>query len=174
MLRSSATETWKPSTKQLRAAASNSALLDTSAWDSVSALTLTLKQAFWCDGHRTFASQHQCSKAFRHFMNLLNRAVYGASFRQGKKRLRVIPVLEKDQERRFHYHAAIEPPSHLSREHFQALICHCWSQTHWAYNRNLVKFGANEGWIGYMLKRRQKSGFEAWSDCIDWHNFHNG
>ena len=95
MLRSSATETWKPSTKQLRAAASNAAQLDTSAWDLVSAVTLTLKQALWSEGCRIFADEHQCTRAFRHFMNLLNRAIYGSAFRRSKKRLRVIPVLRR-------------------------------------------------------------------------------
>ena len=53
------------------------------------AVTLTLKQALWREGYRVLADQQQCSRAFRHFMNLLNREVYGASFRKGKKRLRV-------------------------------------------------------------------------------------
>ena len=26
--------------------------------------------------------------------------------------------------------------------------------------------GADSGWIGYMLKKRQKDGLEQWSDCI--------
>jgi hypothetical protein len=34
--------------------------------------------------------RYPCRQAFRHFMNLLNRAVYGAAFRRYGKRLRVI------------------------------------------------------------------------------------
>jgi hypothetical protein len=173
MLRSSATETWKPSTKQLRAAASNSAQLDTSAWDSVSAVTLTLKQALWSEGRRIFADEHQCSRAFRHFMNLLNRAIYGSAFRRGKKRLRVIPVLEKDQNGRFHYHAAIELLPRIKPWRFQALVWHCWSRTDWGYDPTSVELSADQAWVEYMLKPTQKSGFEAWTDCIDWNNLHN-
>jgi hypothetical protein len=74
---------------------------------------LTLKQALWSEGFRIDANEHECSKAFRNFVNRLNREVYGASFRKGKKRLRVIPVREKDAEKRFHYHVAIELPAHV-------------------------------------------------------------
>src|SRR5208282_5946263 len=69
---------------------------------------------------------YRCREAFRHFMNLLNRAVYGAAFRRYGKRLRVLPVLEKGEVRaralrswhggtsgRWHIHCAIELPSHF-------------------------------------------------------------
>jgi hypothetical protein len=147
--------------------------LDTSGWRSICAVTLTLKQALEQEGYWFRADPHQCSRAFRHFMNLLNRSVYGASFRKEKKRVRVIPILEKDGNGRFHYHAAIEPPLHIRHEDFWAYVRHCWAEVDWAYERNAIEFGADEGWINYMLKLGQKSGLEAWSDCIDWHNFHN-
>jgi hypothetical protein len=151
----------------------HSPVVDTSYWHSVCGLTLTLKQALWSNGCRIFADEHQCSRSFRHFMNLLNRAIYGSAFRRGKKRLRVIPVLEKDQVGRFHYHAAIELLPRIKPWQFQALVWHCWSRTDWGYDRTSVEFSADQSWVEYMLKRRQKSGFEAWSDCIDWKNLHN-
>jgi hypothetical protein len=151
----------------------HSPVVDTSHWDSVCGLTLTLKQALWCNGSRIFADEHQCSRAFRHLMNLLNRAIYGSAFRRGKKRLRVIPVLEKEQDGRFHYHAAIEVLRRIKPWQFHALVWHCWSRTDWGYDRTSVKFSADKGWVEYMLKPTQKSGFEAWADCIDWNNLHN-
>ena len=172
MFRSSATETRKPSTKQLRAAASNATQLHTSAWDSVSAVTLTLKQALWSEGCRIFADEHQCARAFRHFMNLLNRAIYGSAFRRGKKRLRVIPVLEKDQVGRFHYHAAIEVLSRIKPWRFQALVWDCWSRTHWGYDRTSVEFGADQGWVITCLSQ-DRSRVRGVGDCIDWKNLHN-
>jgi hypothetical protein len=57
---------------------------------------------------------------------------------------------------------------------FEALIRECWSKVRWGYDRVSVAFNADQGWINYLLKLRQKSGFEAWSDCIDWHNHNNG
>ena len=64
-------------------------------------------------GHHLFEAQARC--AFRHFMNLLNRAVFGNAARRYGKRLRVIAVLEKGLNSPWHYHAAIEPPGHIDR-----------------------------------------------------------
>src|SRR5665811_897847 len=90
-------------------------------------VTLTLKQAWQPDrGGWVKIDDYRCRQAFRHFMNLLNRAVYGSAFRRHGKRLRVLPVLEKGEVRaralrpwecgasgRWHIHCAIELPSHF-------------------------------------------------------------
>jgi hypothetical protein len=152
--------------------------LDTCHWRSICDVTLTLKQArlcrvpcdspfkpakIWFD-----ADEIQCKKAFRHFMNVLNRAVFGNAFRRHGKRLRVIPVLEKKNDGRWNFHAAIEPPNHLTFEQFKTAISISWDRTtDWGYWRILVRPNANRGWIDYMLKPSQKSGLEAWIDCID-------
>lgn len=174
MFRSSTADAGRAPTQRLQAAVLNSAQVDTSRWSSICAITLTLKQARQQDGYWFYADERECSRAFRNFTNRLNRKVYGASFRQGKKRLRIIAALEKGADRRFHYHIAIEPPLHLSPEDFAAYVRHCWAQVDWAYKRKSIEFGANKGWVYYMLKLRQKSGLEAWSDCLDWQNFYNG
>jgi hypothetical protein len=121
MFQSSTAVGTRASAKRLQAALLKSAQLDTSGWRSVCAVTLTLKQALWSEGFRVVANEHECSKAFRNFTNRLNREVYGASFRKGRKRLRVISVLEKDADGRFHYHAAIELPAHVMPGDFEAL-----------------------------------------------------
>src|SRR5260370_14167233 len=69
---------------------------DTSSWGEFCDVTLTLKQALQPDrGSWVKIDDNRCRQAFRHFMNLLNRAVYGSAFRRHGKRLRVLPVLEK-------------------------------------------------------------------------------
>src|SRR5258708_38996210 len=69
---------------------------DTSSWGEFCDVTLTLKQALQPDrGGWVKIDDYRCRQAFRHFMNLLNRAVYGSAFRRHGKRLRVLPVLEK-------------------------------------------------------------------------------
>jgi hypothetical protein len=45
----------------------------------------------------------------------------------------VIAVIEKHIDGRWHYHAAIEPPQHLSAEAFETLIRDCWHKTDWGY-----------------------------------------
>lgn len=151
-----------------------SPLFDTSNWESVCDLTLTLKQVIWVDNFwRKGIDEDQCRDAFGHFMKLLNKESYGTAYRRYGKRLRVIPVLEKHADGRFHLHAAIEPPSHIAPEQFRSLVKKCWSRTQWGYDKTLVRFDADQGWIDYMLKPKQKSGFEAWSDCIVWNSLHN-
>ena len=73
---------------------------DTSGWAKFCDVTLTLKQAWQPDrGGWVKIDDYRCRQAFRHFMNLLNGAVYGAAFRRFGKRLRVLPVLEKGEVR---------------------------------------------------------------------------
>jgi hypothetical protein len=107
--------------------AAKSDLFDTSRWRPFCDVTLTLKQAHQSEmGAWIKIDDYSCRQAFRHFMNLLNRAVYGAAFRRHRKRLRVLPVLEKGEVRaralrscesgmsgRWYIHCAIELPSHL-------------------------------------------------------------
>jgi len=73
---------------------------DTSRWGAFCDVTLTLKQARQPDsGGWVKIDDYRCRQAFRHFMNLLNRAVYGAAFRRYGKSLRVLHVLEKGEVR---------------------------------------------------------------------------
>ncbi len=54
---------------------------DTSSWSEFCDVTLTLKQGHQPDnGGWVKIDDYRCRQAFRHFMNLLNRAVYGADF----------------------------------------------------------------------------------------------
>jgi hypothetical protein len=161
-----------------------SSLLDISHWSAVWDVTLTMKQARrrsrssgtgqWAPTVVKFSlNEEQCRRAFHHFMNLLNRAVFGKAFYRHRKRLNVIPILEKEFYGRWHYHAAIEPPSHLRSDHFKRLIQDCWKRTDWGYDRVKIREEADRGWVNYMLKPSQKSAFDAWSDCIDWDSLNN-
>jgi hypothetical protein len=101
-----------------------------------------LKQARQPDsGGWVKIDDYRCRQAFRHFMNLLNRAVYGAAFCRHGKRLRVLPVLEKGEvcaralrswdrgtSGRWHIHCAIELPSHFDGIALENLICDCWAK----------------------------------------------
>ena len=164
-----------------------SQLFDTSGWGQFCDVTLTLKQARQSDnGVWIKIDDYPCRQAFRHFMNLLNRAVYGAAFRRYGKRLRVLPVLEKGEVRaralrswergtsgRWHIHCAIELPSHFDAIALERLIRVCWSTVEWACGRILVRDRANAGWIDYMLKGRQKSTFDGLFDCVIVESFFN-
>jgi hypothetical protein len=160
---------------------------DTSSWGAFCDVTLTLKQARQPDsGGWVKIDDYRCRQAFRHFMNLLNRAAYGAAFRRYGRSLRVLPVLEKGEVRaralrswdrgtsgRWHIHCAIELPSHFDGIVLEKLVRECWAKVEWGYGRILVRDGANAGWIDYMLKDRQKSEFDGFFDCIIIESLHN-
>src|ERR1700733_7634244 len=162
-------------------------LFDTSSWGKFCDVTLTLKQARKSDnGMWVKIDDYPCRQAFRHFTNLLNRAVFGAAFRRYGKRLRVLPVLEKGDLRapalrstassasgRWHIHCAVELPSHLDAVSLERLIPVCWQKVEWGYGRILVRDGADAGWVAYMLKSRQKSEFDDFLDCILLESLHN-
>jgi hypothetical protein len=160
---------------------------DTRTWGPFCDVTLTLKQGRQSDsGTWIKISDYPCRQAFRHFMNLLNKEVYGPAFRRYGKRLRVLPVLEKGEVRaralrsweggssgRWHVHCAIERPLHFDAVTLERLIRHCWAKVEWGHSRILVRDGANAGWISYMLKGRQKSEFDGLLDCIIIESLHN-
>ena len=162
-------------------------LFDTSSWGEFCDVTLTLKQGRQADGSGWIKIDHyQCRQAFRHFMNLLNKAVYGSAFRRHGKRLRVLPVLEKGEVRarslrrwergtsgRWHIHCAIELPPHFDAFALETLIGDCWAKVELGHRRILVRDGANAGWIDYMLKDRQKSEFDGLLDCVIIESMHN-
>jgi hypothetical protein len=116
-----------------------SQLFDTSSWGAFCDVTLTLKQARQSEsGGWIKVDDYVCRQAFRHFVNLLNRAVYGAAFRRYGKRLRVLAVLEKGELRaralhslergrsgRWHIHCAIELAAHLDAIALEKLIRNC-------------------------------------------------
>jgi len=143
-------------------------------WPAFCDVTLTFKKAWQNDkGIWIKLDQQQCKKAFRLFLSLFNRAVYGNANRRHGKKLRVLPVIEKKLDGRWHYHAAIELPPHLSALQFDELARECWKKVDWGGPRIEIKDNADRGWIEYMLKPWQKSGLEDWSDCIDWESLHN-
>jgi hypothetical protein len=155
-------------------------LFDTSTWGPFCGVTLTLRQALQLDGGGWLRiDEYTCRQAFRHFTNLLNRAVYRAAFRRHGKRLRVLPVLEKGEIRpsalrswergasgRWHIHCAIELPEHLDAIALEDLIRVSWAKVEWGYGQILVRENANEGWVSYMLKGTQKSQFDWRLDCV--------
>jgi hypothetical protein len=155
------------------------ALFNTKHWRSRVALTFTLKQAVEIDKTWVKLTHDICTREFQRFMKRLNRSVYANVNRYGGKRLLVLDVIEKDKHGRWHIHAAIEPPEKMTDFQFGQTIKKCWlgwnekTKNIWAYRETDIKFGANEGWIEYMLKAAQKSGLDSWSDCIDWYSLYN-
>jgi hypothetical protein len=147
---------------------------DTRHWHSICDLTLTLRQSRRANnGAPVFLDESQSRKAFAVFIHHLDRAVYGNAALRFEKRVKVVPVIEKENCGRWHIHAAIELPSHVDAVTFEQLVQQSWSKVDWAYDRVFLRDNADRGWLEYILKRGQKSGLETWSDCIVWESLHN-
>jgi hypothetical protein len=117
-----------------------------------------------------YLDREGCVRTFRHFSNVLNRRIYGNAFRRFDKRTRIVPVIEHDDIHRWHYHAAIDCPPHVSSETFPLLIAEAWAATDFGDRQIEIKPGAERGWVSYMLKGRSKDEYDL---SIDWLNFHN-
>jgi hypothetical protein len=155
----------------------NTALIkfcDISHWRSAVGLTLNLKQSVEMpSGGFVRLDELAAKKAFRHYMKLLNRQIYKCAFRHHGKRLRVIPILEKSEEGRWHYHAAMEPPLFMDANGFGDIAMDVWLQTPLGYGHGEISKDVDAGWIAYMAKLRSKSGLEQYFDTIDTEAFYN-
>jgi hypothetical protein len=143
-------------------------LCNTSHWRSVVGFTLNLKQSIvTASGGFVPLDELAAKKAFRHYVQNLNRRVYKAAFRHHGKRLKVIPIIEKSEDGRWHYHAAMEPPRFMDAGSFGDIAMDLWLQTYLGYGHGDFAINVDAGWIAYMAKRRGKSGLEDYYDCID-------
>lgn len=137
------------------------------------AVTLTLKQgldgAGGTAGRFQRIDEYEASKNFRHFMNLLNRQVYGHAAQRHGKRLNVLPVMEQGKDIRLHYHAIIDCPRPQLEREFPAMIRDCWLRTPWGYKEINVQSCYDQGWVSYISKFDSKL---AYADAYDWTNCH--
>lgn len=142
---------------------------DISSWNNPLAVTLSLRQVIWSNGSSIDLTPERCSRNIRHFLNILNRLVYGNAAKRFGKAVAIIPVIEHDETHRYHVHAAIDCPEHLTVEAFSTMIREAWSRTDWGYEHMHIEPHADAGWVSYMTKRRQKADYGL---SIDWMNFH--
>ena len=142
---------------------------NTSRWSNPVAITLTLKRAIPSGPGLVCGSAEHYSQNLRHSLNVIQGKLFGSRGRHKAPRLKVIPILEKDQSGRHHYHLALELRNLMPLEEFRELIYNVWSNTDWGYKQIDAK-QADGGWLLYMTKLRSKGG--DLSSSIDWENLH--
>ena len=133
-------------------------------------LTLTAKQRV--NGERI--DDTKLFQNFTHFLNLLNKHLFGNASQRFGKKLKVWSIREVSEDGRYHLHCLIEEPRHISSDKFKELVVSIWSKkTKWGYNQVHMKNpnedkGGEIGWINYCLKRRSK--INDFGSSIDWEN----
>lgn len=144
--------------------------VDIDRWHAPCAITLTLRQAIWCEGDggriRRSITHEYASQNFRHFMNRLNRSAFGKAAQRFGKGMAVVPILEGTQDKRLHYHALIDCPGQLNGS-FQSEIVRHWAATDWGYHQIDCQQDADTGWLNYITKFRDKSDFVSSIDLMN-------
>lgn len=144
--------------------------VDIHRWNSPFAVTLTLKQRLWLDGGGSVAlTPDLASRNLRHFLNLVNKRVYGSSAQRNGKRIRSVAVQEGGQYKRLHYHLMLDCPRDQLVMEFPAILTKAWVSTDWGYPQIDIQ-PCDQGWLNYMTKLRDKTDFAA---AFDWELCHN-
>jgi len=153
----------------------------TDHWNNICSFTFNLKQTVKVEQKGSKNSTFQwyrldeilSKKCFKEFMRALNRRVYKSAYVRHGKRLQAMAFLEKSAEGRFHFHAAIEAPKHMTHDDFCKFVMDVWLEQYFGYGHGDAKTNADRGWLDYMAKTRSKDGFDHYFDCLDIDTFHN-
>lgn len=97
-------------------------------------------------------------KNVSHFLNILNKKIYGNASRRFNKKINVFSVFEGgDKNKQLHIHMTMDVPEHVDRDKFVSLVSELWIKTDFG-NRNMYIQDIYEinGRHQYMLKKRTK------------------
>lgn len=135
-------------------------------WNQFNEMSIWLTEQDFSKWHRphawTFTFKYEQSvdsakKNMRHFLNVLNKKVNGNAHRRFNKSLKCIPIIEKDEKTRIHYHLILE---HLSRRKMTPATYELVMQSLWKFGRiksnGLFINDEDSSWKDYILKRRTK------------------
>lgn len=125
-------------------------------------VTLTMKQGVEYD----FLDNIKAYGNFKHFMNFLNKKIYGNAFKRFQKRISVVPVLERSSEGRLHFHLTLEKPQRIKQKDYEVMIVECWKKTKFGHRQIDIQNIYSDGWNDYITKLVRKE------DAVDWENFY--
>jgi len=140
-------------------------------WSSTFAVTLSMRQCVTVPNGTLQATiwldQSSAGQNFRHFLNKLDRSVFGKAATRFGKQVGCIPVIEGGGDKRLHYHALIDCPRPELVADFPLLVADHWRSTQWGYWQVDCQANADDGWLTYITKFRDKPNL---ADAIDWTN----
>lgn len=124
-------------------------------------VTLTMKQVV----NNEKLDEMGSAQNLRHCMNILNKKVYGNSFKRYGKRIEIMPSLEWSPTNRLHYHLVVKNPVPKRPLFFETLIEKSWRKTKWGYREIYIDYFVDNGWIDYITKETSRN-------QICWENYH--
>ncbi len=145
--------------------------VDLEEWTKPFAVTLTFKKSIVAEGDiygsRIFIDEEHASKNVRNFITRLTRKVHGNLGSRFGKKLRIFVVFEGTDTKPLHCHAIIDCPKRNLVDKFPLLVAEQWLKTPWGNLQTNVKSGADNGWVQYITKNRDKYNV---AESIDWEN----
>lgn len=140
-----------------------------SKWTKPFAVTLTFKQYLrMVEGGVQSLSQSAASRNVRHFLNIIDKQVYGSAAERYGKRVMRLAVAEGTETKHLHYHLLLDCPRPNLIEQYPDMISNTWIGTEWG-NKQIDIQPCDSGWLDYMTKFRDKPNF---ADAFDWENCH--
>ena len=150
--------------------------IDFSKWNETYSVTLTHKseQKIQTDKGQSFKkiTPDDAKQNMRHFLNLLNKKIFGKGFSRFGSRLKIITVLEGGKDKHLHYHLLIESPSKkkLSKLAFELLSQSLWIKTKFGNVKNDIQSSYDaRGFVNYITKYEDKN-LEFMKDSFDVEN----
>lgn len=107
---------------------------------------------------KVYLTREIAEKNVRHFLNILNKNVYGNASHRFNKKINVFSVFEGgNNNKQLHIHMTMDVPEHIERDKFVSLVSELWIKTDFG-NRNMCIQDIYEinGRHQYMLKKRTK------------------
>jgi hypothetical protein len=135
-------------------------------WNQPLAVTLTLKKVAGTGPNMVRGTQENYQRNLNHFLNVLNRRIFQGGSRKGKT-VQVVPVLERDQSGRAHYHLMLDVPKGVIWFWLKDQIEQIWPKTDWGFQQIDVRLETQGHWLKYMMKFRSKNDYDL---AIDWEN----
>lgn len=139
--------------------------IDIEKWQNPFAVTLTLR-SIRCreSGQSLRLTPEIASRNVRHFLNILNKRIYGAAAQRYGKQVQALAVAEGGLSKRLHYHLMLDCPRDELVTEFPLIIKESWLKTDWGYRQIDVQ-PCDSGWLTYMTKFRDKPDFAS---AFDW------
>lgn len=145
--------------KQRLQKATRAWLIEEFEWKNARAVTLTLKKGIEVNGNIVMGDRYQYGQNLRHFLNLLNKTIFGGMAHAGWQ-FSVASFFERSSNGLPHFHLIISKPAHLPDAYFNWLINRLWGSTTWGRRINHVVPVTDSGWIDYITKFKTKEAFD--------------
>jgi hypothetical protein len=121
------------------------------------AITLTYRETEAQHSSKYVPNYQKTSQDIKHFLNIINRKVYGRQSKSHKKRLKCVNVFEFNTSTGLHVHMVLENPAdwQIPEAEKASLILNAWMSMKYSgsekANKIFLGYEIN-GWINYCFK----------------------